>query len=356
VSPRVRGRRGASRVLPLAICAVSLAVVLGVAFAMNVAPGASSPPSLSRQSTNPDASASQSSSTTTCATTRTYFVAYNTTTGKIITMSVGQPPSLGSSGIGQIDITCDPNLPAITTNGYLNAFYVDLQTKELTLIPGVTFSSDYRQAYYDGQPIINGTSIPIPSQTATTSLTTSSASSAKALDFTMTLNSSSVVQGHAVAVQMSLYNTLNETNDVASADDWQLSNQSELSNSSSFGPGACSDGMGPFRVLLLTGFYDSSNYSSGTPLSIFPWPANSPFNFCYAYIPDGTWLGAPSWLFQPENNNATISPNSLPETVPMNLTVLLRPMGVALPVGQYTVVCGDEWGALQIAHFVVEPA
>jgi len=323
---------------------------------MNLLPGASSPSSSSKPSPNPNSTISQSSSATTCATTGTYFIAYNTTTGKIITMSVGQPASLGSSGVGQINVTCDPNLPAITTNGYLNAFYVNLQTNQLALIPGITFSNDYHQAYYDGQPIINGTSIPIPSQTMTTSLTTSSASSANALEFTMTLNSSSAVQGHAVAVQMSLYNTLNETNDVASAEDWQLSNQSELSNSSSFGPGACSDGMGPFRVLLLRGSYDSGNYSSGTPLSIFPWPANSPFNYCYVYIPDGTWLGSSSWLFQPESNNATLSANSLPQNVPMNLTVILKPMDVTLPAGQYTVVCGDEWGALQIAHFAVEPA
>ena len=40
----------------------------------------------------------------------------------------------------------------------------------------------------------------------------------------------------------------------------------------------------------------------------------------------------------------------------MKLTVILRPMGVTLPEGQYTVVCGDEWGAMQIAHFVVEPS
>jgi hypothetical protein len=40
----------------------------------------------------------------------------------------------------------------------------------------------------------------------------------------------------------------------------------------------------------------------------------------------------------------------------MSETVLLKPSLFSTSPGVFTVVCGDEWGNLQIAHFVVEPS
>jgi hypothetical protein len=47
-------------------------------------------------------------------------------------------------------------------NGFSNAFYVNLTSRQITQIPGVTFSNSYQQALYNGQPIINGTRLPTP--------------------------------------------------------------------------------------------------------------------------------------------------------------------------------------------------
>jgi hypothetical protein len=156
---------------------------------------------------------------------------------------------------------------------------------------------------------------------------------------------------------MNLYNILNGVNVVSPAADWQLTNQSEVSNSTSFGPAACSGSMGPYRVAVFSGLYDLSNYTDGTPLSIFPWPAPSPaYNYCYSYIIEHSWLGSTSYAFEPESDNATLSlPGQGSWNTPMSLTVVLKPLNVRLPVGQYTVVAGDEWGDLLFAHFVVEP-
>ncbi len=63
-----------------------------------------------------------------------------------------------------IEVNGYPYLDAMTTNGYINAFYVDLQTHQVTLIPGVTFSNNYENAYYNGQSITNGTQFPVPGQ------------------------------------------------------------------------------------------------------------------------------------------------------------------------------------------------
>jgi hypothetical protein len=171
----------------------------------------------------------------------------------------------------------------------------------------------------------------------------------------MSLNSSTVVKGSAVAVRMNLFNTLNVTNDVAPANYWRLTNQSELSNSSSFGPGACSDSMGPYRVAVFAGFYDSKNYSKGSPLSIFPWPAHSPTNYCGFYVIEHSWLGSNRYWFKPLSNNATLMLGGQGSwNTQIDLTVIIKPLDVTLPLGTYTVVGGDEWGDFQVAHFAVQ--
>lgn len=57
-----------------------------------------------------------------------------------------------------MDVTNNTYLPMIVANGYLNAFYVNLQNGLLTLKPGVSFSNN-EQANYNGQPITNGTKL-----------------------------------------------------------------------------------------------------------------------------------------------------------------------------------------------------
>jgi hypothetical protein len=112
----------------------------------------------------------------------TYSVFYNSTNGGILTVKAQQSCQLQgvlpkilqcttqagaypSCTVGQpsdeavLNATADPSLRHMMTNGYINAFYVSAQTKLLTPYPGVTFSGDYRQAYYNGQPITNGTRI-----------------------------------------------------------------------------------------------------------------------------------------------------------------------------------------------------
>jgi hypothetical protein len=116
----------------------------------------------------------------------TYLVVYNTTNGAIVSGQTELSCELGGKlPLGPfepcttqcqlaspipahdeawLNVTADQNLRPMEANGYVNAFYVNLNTKSLTLIPGVTFSGSYTQAFYNGQPITNGTKLQIPPQ------------------------------------------------------------------------------------------------------------------------------------------------------------------------------------------------
>lgn len=117
-----------------------------------------------------------------------YLAVYNTSNGELLSYQSEASCSLGgqmpqgpfispnypscmpnctlvvATNEAYLNVTSDPLLPHMLANGYSNAFYVNLTSKLLTIKPGVTFSENYRQAYYDGQPITNGTMLPPPSQ------------------------------------------------------------------------------------------------------------------------------------------------------------------------------------------------
>ncbi len=90
------------------------------------------------------------------------MITYNLTDGSV--RGLGSPCGGFDiqKGMGAVDVTTSPALPVMLTNGWLNAFYVNQTTGEVARIPGVTFSNDYEQAFYNGQPLINGTRLPTP--------------------------------------------------------------------------------------------------------------------------------------------------------------------------------------------------
>ena len=102
-----------------------------------------------------------------------YFAVYHLANGSIISVITestcqlaGLPPQLPIEVKGQealLNATSSSVLPLMMPNGYLNAFYVNLKTQQLTIVPGVTFTDPYH-AFYNGNPITNGTKIAIPSQ------------------------------------------------------------------------------------------------------------------------------------------------------------------------------------------------
>ena len=105
--------------------------------------------------------------------THCWMLTYNTTNGRILSLGFPCEKLVVQTGVGSLNLTSGQALSIILENGWINAFYVNLQTHQVTQIPGVTFSSDYRQAFYNGQPIINGTKLPTPYTSTSTPVTTS---------------------------------------------------------------------------------------------------------------------------------------------------------------------------------------
>lgn len=159
----------AGRIAIGAIVAVALAVGLGFELS-NYVPNSSS--SMSGTSTSALVSTSSSLSfTCTGGSYRnsTWMLIYNLTDGRIRTIiSPCNALDANQKGTGSLDVTSNPKLPILLANGWSNTFYVNLTSKQITQVNGVTFSPDYMQAFYHGQRIINGTILPNPYSPGTT--------------------------------------------------------------------------------------------------------------------------------------------------------------------------------------------
>lgn len=156
-------------------------------------------------------------------------------------------------------------------------------------------------------------------------------------------------------VLVNLINTLDRTNNVTGANDWRLTDQSESGLSMN-----CAQN-DPFRLEVLRGYYDLNNFSKGTPLVFTVFQPPFGFNQCLYYIRASNSTAPPLtipysrnyYLFSPESNVAQwVSSLTIHgQNAVMSETMLLRPALFSNSTGVFTVVGGDEWGDLEVAHF-----
>jgi hypothetical protein len=139
---------------------VAMVLVVGLGFELSNL-GASA---TSTSSSSSSASATVSSSSA-CS-----EVTYNQTDGSIVSLSRSCGATGVQKGLGSLNVTSGPALSIISTNGWVNTFYVNLTSRQITLVPGVTFSSNYEEAFYNGQQIINGTRLPTPYDSTTATI------------------------------------------------------------------------------------------------------------------------------------------------------------------------------------------
>jgi hypothetical protein len=219
----------------------------------------------------------------------------------------------------------------------------------------------------------------MPARTTTGTTVTNPSTS---LEFSMSLNSSSVQQGSTLAVSFNLHNTLDRTNNVTGAADWQLTNASE--NGGSVGWNCAQNDV--FRIEVVSGYYGLNNYSLGTPLDIFVWQPPYGFNQCAYYVRSANYtapvLSVPPndqnyYIFRPSSDvgwwvtSSGLAALTAP-CVPSNGTLhcmrtagqeavmgenmILETRLFASSPGTFTVIGGDEWGDLGALHFYVGPA
>jgi hypothetical protein len=192
-----------------------------------------------------------------------------------------------------------------------------------------------------------------PTATATyTSITldqySSTVISSYGLSLTLSLNSTTYHPGEQISVTIHEKNILAIENNIHAADEWPVEG---------LRLGPCRT-VYPFGISILRGHYDAKSAAAIAPLRLFD--------------PNGVWhcpmilAGIIAYDFQPGSDVAAIYTSYDSEPWSINMTTKVTSAGFwtvthgdptwtfnNFSPGIYTVVGGDEWGALVILHFAI---
>ena len=174
--------------------------------------------------------------------------------------------------------------------------------------------------------------------------------SAHGLNLTLSLDATTYKLYQDVIIVIDEKNMLSKTNKISASSKWP-SNELEL------GPRGKSF---PFGIAVFQGYYTSSDFSTTTPLNYYD--PNGMHSWPLEVIPN-------AYSFQPLSDIADIIVDSDP-----NLSIKNQLMSSVITLtgywikndsndvyyqfnsfspGVYTVVVGDEWGALVVLHFTI---
>src|SRR5579863_6555407 len=196
-------------------------------------------------------------------------------------------------------------------------------------------------------------------QTSNTTTDVISVNSFSGLQLKLEVNSIVLVnQTRGIEITVTEFNTKNHTNNVTASDNFS---SHFLGQNRGFFPCDRETPL-PFGFMLLNGSYSLENYTVAEPMSIWAGTYNCPIGY-----------NASSYLFNASSDNATIALvpgfancDALPCTLSnfqVIRTIALPPStlpGTSIPgafrkfrPGTYTVVAGDEWGAIVLLQFVI---
>jgi hypothetical protein len=165
------------------------------------------------------------------------------------------------------------------------------------------------------------------------------------LGLTLSLNSTTYHPGEEVSVTINEMNILPIRNKIHAADGWPVEGLTLRPCGTNY----------PFGISILQGYYDAKDAVAATPLQLFDPNA---FPLCPVI------LAAVYYTFQPWSDIATIYTRYDSEPWSTNMTAQVTSAGFwtgsrpnatfsNFTPGIYTIVGGDEWGALVILHFAV---
>lgn len=175
----------------------------------------------------------------------------------------------------------------------------------------------------------------------------SSAIYGNGLSLTLSLNSTTYHAGEQITVTIHEKNTLATENSIAVANRWPVQGLSV---------GPCGTLNYPFGISILQGYYDAKDVGAITPLQLFD--PNVGYH-CPAIL-----AGIVSYDFQPASDIAAIYTSYDSEPWSINMTAEVTSAGFWIgsccnatfsnfTPGIYTIVGGDEWGALVTLHFTI---
>ena len=211
------------------------------------------------------------------------------------------------------------------------------------LLIGLLFLFGYGTTSTFGQPLCCSSAQAIP---ITFTQISSTVVSENGLSLTLSIDSTTYQPGQQISITIAEKNILATKDSIEAANAWFVQGLT-------LGP--CGTNY-PFGISILQGYYDMTNVASITPLNLYGPPPPCPL-----------FLAVSAYNFQPLSDTAAIysEGNSQPYgSGPMTAEVTSAGYWVYSPVagftnftpGIYTVVGGDEWGALVTLHFTVTPA
>jgi len=167
------------------------------------------------------------------------------------------------------------------------------------------------------------------------------------LSLTLSLNSTTYHPGEQIFVTISEKNTLAIENNVPVANRWPVQ---------CLNLGPCGTLNYPFGISILQGYYDAKSVVTINPLQLF--------DPNVAYHCPMILAGVTSYGFQPSSDIVAIYTSYDSEPWSINMTTKVTSAGFwtgsrpnatfsNFTPGIYTVVGGDEWGALVILHFTI---
>ena len=181
-------------------------------------------------------------------------------------------------------------------------------------------------------------------------ITSASSKSANGLALTLSLDAATYRPGQTVSIVVDEKNTLSKTNNVPVSDKWWLK---------VLRMGPCSDSkIPPFGIAVAQGYYTASNISKINPLVI-----DNPNEFISC--PYNIFSNLTGYEFLPMSDTVKFTDPADPTHSSLQqMYAQAQPNGYwtgAYPdavqhnfdPGVYTIVAGDEWGALVILHFTV---
>jgi len=186
-----------------------------------------------------------------------------------------------------------------------------------------------------------------PTTTQSVSSTSTTSTSTRYTDnlvLRLILNTSIVSQGRSVSLTVGEWNNLNTQNNVGASRAWPIEG---------LGVGPCGPINYPFGFEVLSGYYNSSaGLDSAPKVQLY---GAGPY-FCPMILSEIS-----SYSFYPLSDRADVTGSCDQNpcfTEDMNTTAAVegnwsKGSLVSLPPGSYTVVGGDEWGALVFGHFEV---
>jgi hypothetical protein len=187
-----------------------------------------------------------------------------------------------------------------------------------------------------------------PTATTTSNIVgPTSSSSTNGLNLSLSVNATPNVQ-HQISITLDETNTLSEINNVPVSDNWLYKG---------LGVAPCNF-TSPYGIAVFSGDYNSSNLSTGTPLTLYDphvarlCPTNYPV-ISYSFQPSLDWAHV---IENPDN------PINSAQQMQYELTIngywpddnfSSNSQLTNFAPGVYTVVGGDEWGNLIVLHFTV---